>query len=130
DPFGPFRVEIGDAKHPITAGLQPFDTMDELYFRQQGEVPIEPLAYAQSKETKQREPMAWAYEYEKARVFQTVLGHSDESIRKAAALIRRGCVWAAGRDELDFDPPWQLTEGALFREGSPWRPKVGQASRL
>src|SRR5207302_7978375 len=40
DPFGPFRVEIGDAKHPITAGLQPFDTMDELYFRQQGEVPI------------------------------------------------------------------------------------------
>ena len=59
-------------------------------------------------------------------MFQTVLGHSDESIRRAAALIRRGCVWAARRNELDFDPPWQLTEGALFREGSPWTPQDSQ----
>ncbi|PYJ80557.1 MAG: hypothetical protein DME22_23935 [Verrucomicrobia bacterium] len=130
DAFAPFQVEIANVKHPIIAAFQPFDTVDELYFHQAGELPVEPLAYAVSKETKQREPMAWAYNYEQARVFQTVLGHSDESIRRAAALIRRGCVWAAGRDELDFDPPWQLTEGALFREGSPWRPKVGQASRL
>src|SRR5207247_1984345 len=50
----------------------------------------------------------------------------EESIRRSAALIRRGCVWAAGRDELDFDPPWQLTEGALFREGSPWTPQDSQ----
>src|SRR5207248_2159570 len=96
---------------------------DELYFRQQGELPIEPLAYAQSKETQQREPVAWAYEEGKSRVFQTVLGHADISIRKAAALIRRGCVWAAGRNQLTFDPPPELTEGALFREGSPWTPQ-------
>jgi len=126
DAFGPFQVEIANVKNPITDGLPPFDTVDELYFHQAGDLPIEPLAHAVSKETKQREPMAWAYNYEKARVFQTVLGHSDESIRRAAALIRRGCVWAAGRDELDFDPPWQLTEGALFREGSPWSPQDSQ----
>src|SRR5207249_10508493 len=126
DAFGPFHVEIANLKHPISDGLAPFDTVDELYFHQAGDLPIEPLAYAVSKEAKQREPMAWAYNYEKARVFQTVLGHSDESIRRAAALIRRGCVWAAGRDELDFDPPWQLTEGALFREGSPWTPQDSQ----
>jgi type 1 glutamine amidotransferase/glucose/arabinose dehydrogenase len=123
DAYGAFHVEIADVKHPIITGLQPFDTTDELYFHQQGELPIEPLAYAASKTTKQREPMAWAYHYEKARVFQTVLGHGDESIRRAAALIRRGSVWAAGQNELSFDPPWQLTEVALFREGSPWTPQ-------
>jgi type 1 glutamine amidotransferase len=123
DAFGPFHVEIASAKHAITEGLQPFDTVDELYFHQAGELPIEPLAFAVSKETKQRESMAWAYDYGKGRVFQTVLGHADESIRKAAGLIRRGCVWAAGRNELAFDPPPELTEGALFREGSPWTPQ-------
>jgi type 1 glutamine amidotransferase len=132
DRYGPFRVEIAEIKHPITAGLQPFDTVDELYYRQSGEIPIEPLAYAQSKDTKQREPMAWAYDYGKGRVFQTVLGHADESVRKAAALIRRGSVWAAGRQQISFDPPPDLTEGALFRDGSPWTPeqsrKRGQAS--
>ena len=126
DPFGPFHVEIAGVKHPITDGLQSFDTVDELYFRQQGELPIEPLAYAVSRETKQREAMAWACDYGKGRVFQTVLGHADESIRKAAALIRRGAVWAAGRNGLTFDPPPELTEGALFREGSPWTPQESQ----
>jgi type 1 glutamine amidotransferase len=130
DAFGPLRVEITEVKHPITAGLQSFETVDELYFKQAGDLAIEPLAVALSKITKQREPMAWAYEYEKARVFQTVLGHAAESVRKAGALIRRGCVWAAGREQISFDPPAELTEGALFREGSPWRPKAGQASRL
>src|SRR5207244_1023947 len=98
----------------------------ELYFRQQGEMPIQPLAYALSKETKQREPLALACDEDKSRVFQTVLGHADISIRKAAALIRRGCVWAAGRDQLVFDPPPELIEGALFREGSPWTPQESQ----
>src|SRR5439155_14829279 len=104
----------------------PFDTVDELYFRQQGERSIEPLAFALSKQTKQRDPMAWAYDYGQGRVFQTVLGHAGESIRKAAGLIRRGCVWAAGRNELTFDPPPELIEGALFREGSPWTPQASQ----
>ena len=122
DPYGPFRVEITEARHPITDGLRPFDTVDELYFHQAGELPIEPLAFAQSKISNQREPMAWAYDYGRGRVFQTVLGHADQGVRRAAPLVRRGAVWAAGRNELTFDPPPELTEGALFREGSPWTP--------
>lgn len=123
DAYGPFRVETAAAKHPIIDGLQSFDTVDELYYRQAGERPVEPLAFALSKDTQKREPLAWAYDYGKGRVFQTVLGHSDESIRKAAALIRRGSVWAAGRNQIGFDPPVELTEGALFRSGSPWTPQ-------
>ncbi|MBI4603684.1 MAG: ThuA domain-containing protein [Planctomycetes bacterium] len=122
DPFGAFRVELGPARHPITEGLSAFDTEDELYFKQEGDLPIEPLVQARSKVTGRDEPLAWAYEHGKGRVFQTLLGHADVSVRKAGALIRRGTVWAAGRSALSFDPPVELTEGALFREGSPWTP--------
>jgi type 1 glutamine amidotransferase len=93
--------------------LQPFETEDELYFRQQGPLPIVPLLTATSKVTKQDEPLAWAYEYEKARVFQTVLGHGDVSIRKAGALIRRGSVWAARQENISFDPPVAITENTV-----------------
>ncbi len=122
DSFGTFRVDLTAAgeKHPITAGLASFETDDELYFRQQGALPIVPLVTAHSKVTKQDEPLAWAYEQSKARVFQTVLGHGDVSIRKAGALIRRGTVWAARREPLSFDPPVAITENFLFRAGSPW----------
>lgn len=30
-PIGPFRVEIDEPDHPLTAGLEPFDIIDELY---------------------------------------------------------------------------------------------------
>lgn len=122
DAFGKFTVEITAAgeKHPITQGMASFDTEDELYFRQQGPLPIIPLAVAHSKVTGQDEPMAWAYEYGKAQVFQTVLGHSDVSIRKAGMLLRRGAAWAGRLSPLTFDPPVELTETFLFRQGSQW----------
>src|SRR5262249_6986456 len=105
DKYGPFKVEIA-GKHPITEGMQPFDTIDELYYRQQGTEPAEVLVTAKSKDTGKDEPLAWAYEYGKARVFQTVLGHAAESIRGdgPATLIRRGCTWAAG-SELKPEKP-------------------------
>lgn len=120
DALGQFRVEITETPHPITAGLPAFDTFDELYFRQMGELPIEPLAQAKSRVTGQDEPMAWAYPYGEGRIFQTVLGHADVSVRAAGALIRRGSVWAARLTPLSFDPPLELTENVLFRDGSPW----------
>lgn len=126
DTFGGFKVSIADEKHPVTAGLAPFTTNDELYFRQEGDQPIQPLVTAHSKVTGKDEPMAWVYQYEKARVFQTVLGHSDESIRNAGALIRRGSVWTAGRDNLGFDPSTETTKDLLFRAGSQWSPEESE----
>lgn len=105
DAFGAFRVEITSARHEITQGVQPFDTVDELYFNQQGELPVEPLAVARSKVTRKDEPMAFAYDYGKGRVFQTLLGHAPQSIRLAGELTRRGCVWAAGREQVDIQTP-------------------------
>lgn len=124
DPFGAFSVAPTTATHEITAGIAPFETKDELYFKQAGSLPIEPLATATSKVTKQAEPMAWAYDVDRARVFQTVLGHAAESVRKAGGLIRRGSTWAARRSPLGFDPPLDRLEKATFRPGSRW---TGQA---
>jgi type 1 glutamine amidotransferase len=101
DAFGKFRVEIAKT-HPITKTLSSFETTDELYFRQQGTEPIEVLATARSKVTGQDEPMAFVYEYGKGRVFQTVLGHSPDSLRTPAVgtLIRRAAVWTAQQEPV------------------------------
>ena len=98
DPYGPFQVQIVK-DHPITLGLNAYETIDELYCNQQGDQPIEVLATARSSVTQRDEPMAFVYPYGKGRVFQTVLGHAAESIRVpgTATLIRRGVVWTAGR---------------------------------
>ena len=122
DNYGPFRVDLAPLDHPITAGLQPFSTIDELYFKQEGPAPIDPLVTARSRVTGKDEPMAWAYVCGQGRVFQTVLGHAAESIHKAAPLIRRGSAWAARLDPLSFDPPTSTLAGTLFRSGSQWKP--------
>jgi putative heme-binding domain-containing protein len=102
DAYGPFRVEIAKTDHPITRGLEGFETKDELYYRQQGDEPVVVLATARSKATGRDEPMAMVHEYGKGRVFQTVLGHDAASLRVpgVAQLIRRGTAWAAGRPPL------------------------------
>lgn len=126
DAFGKFQVETTAAgdQHEITKGLVPFETEDELYFKQQGPLPIIPLLSATSKVTKQAEPMAWAYDYGKGRIFQTVLGHADVSVRKAGLVMRRGAAWCANLPPLSFDPPVALTENYLFRDGSQWSPAL------
>ena len=126
DPLGPFTVNPTTVKHEITDGLGSFVTSDELYFRQAGELPIEPLVTAKSKVTDHDEPLAWAYEVGRARVFQTLLGHSADSVRKAGALLRRGSVWASTRAPLSFDPPLDHLEKATFRNGAAW---TGQAPK-
>jgi type 1 glutamine amidotransferase/azurin len=108
DAFGEFTVRFTDRKHPITDGLQglTFATTDELYFNQKGDLPIEPLAVATSNVTKADAPMAFAYNYGKGRVFQTVLGHAPESILASGTsmMIQRGAVWAAGAELEKADP--------------------------
>jgi len=100
DPYGRFQVEVVK-DHPITEGLNSFETIDELYCNQQGDGPIEVLATARSTVTGRDEPMAFVYPYGRGRIFQTVLGHAAESIRVPgeAELMRRGVVWAAGRTQ-------------------------------
>ncbi|HUG93593.1 MAG TPA: ThuA domain-containing protein [Planctomycetaceae bacterium] len=129
DAFGRFVVEVEQPDHPITRGLEAFETADELYFRQQGNEPIEVLARARSQVTGSWEPMAFVYEYGAGRVFQTVLGHAVESIENAgtAALVRRAAAWVARRKPM-ADAGLKATQvetpPAESTSDRPTRPKV------
>jgi len=98
DPQGPFRVDITDTNHPITAGMKSFQTEDELYTCLTGDRPIKLLATAKSKVDGKDYPMAFVFEYGKGRVFHSALGHDAKAISNpnVAELFRRGCAWAAG----------------------------------
>jgi len=98
DPFGTFRVEITSVAHPITKGLQSFDTTDELYTCLAGDRPVDVLATTRSKVDGKDYPMAFAFAYGAGRVFHSPLGHDAAAFSNAgvAELLRRGCAWAAG----------------------------------
>jgi type 1 glutamine amidotransferase len=100
DPRGPFTVKIVNREHPITRGMKDFQADDELYFCLVGERPVELLAVARSKVTGTDQPMAFAFEYGKGRVFHTPLGHDGKAIQMPGVekLLQRGCLWAAGRE--------------------------------
>jgi uncharacterized protein len=99
DPRGPFQVHITQKEHPITRGLQDFETDDELYVCLTGDRPVEILAMAHSKMMDKDYPMAFVLDYGKGRVFHTPLGHDALAIEKpgTAELLRRGCLWTAGQ---------------------------------
>ena len=97
DSYGEFKVNISDKKHSITSGIDDFITIDELYFNQKGEKPIEPLLTATSIVTGEEEPLAWAYRYGKGRVFQTLLGHDSKSFSspEMQQILQNAVEWVA-----------------------------------
>lgn len=99
DPYGTFQVRITPVDHPITRGLKPFETSDELYtcLLTDGP-PVEVLAVAASVVDQKDYPMALAHQYGQGRVFLCVLGHDVRSLSVDAVqdLYRRGTAWAAG----------------------------------
>ncbi|MBK9388216.1 MAG: ThuA domain-containing protein [Planctomycetes bacterium] len=99
DAYGPFRVELTGVAHPALEGLAAWSTTDELYYRQTGALPLEPLLVARSRDTNRAEPLAWSHALGQGRVFQTVLGHDAPALRNpgTAALLRQAATWCAGR---------------------------------
>jgi type 1 glutamine amidotransferase len=97
DPHGSFRVDIADHHHPITQGLEPFETTDELYTCLTGDAPIHVIATARSTVDQKDYPMAVVLQHGRGRVFHTVLGHDVHALTNSAVpeLLRRGCAWTA-----------------------------------
>lgn len=102
DPRGIFQVKITDGDHPITRGMEVFDTDDELYTCLAGSRAIHVLASARSSVDGKDYPMAFVLNYGKGRVFHSVLGHDLKAITVpgVAALYRRGTAWAAGLEPI------------------------------
>jgi type 1 glutamine amidotransferase len=99
-----FPLRSRDAKHPIMRGLPPIwmHTKDELYDSLRGPAEgMHVLATTYSAPEKggtgRNEPMLMTVEYDKGRVFHTVLGHADYSMNCVGFIItfQRGAEWAA-----------------------------------
>jgi type 1 glutamine amidotransferase len=99
DPRGQFTVNIVKPDHPITRGMTDFQTDDELYTCLKPMRDVEVLAAARSKVTGKDHPMAFVFAYGKGSVFHTPLGDNVRALEMSgpAELLRRGCLWAAGR---------------------------------
>lgn len=123
---GPMNLDLVDKDHPICLGLpRQIYFMDEAYWPLHGDR-SKVTTIASSKETignfkasksveaiqqkwptepTKDEPMFWAYEYGKGRVYGCILGHyswtfDDPYFR---ILLLRGMAWAAGESAYRFD---------------------------
>ncbi len=101
DKYGEFQVNITDPDHFITRGLNDFLIEDELYYKQIGEEELPPLYSAISKNSGNSEPLAWAYEYQNARIFQNLLGHGPDSYQPEThqEILKRAAIWICRRDK-------------------------------
>lgn len=97
DPFGKYKVEITNKDHPITKGMKPFETVDELYTCLAGDRPVKLLMTSKSKVDGKDYPMAFVFKYGKGRVFHSPLGHDAQALANppVGELFRRGAAWAA-----------------------------------
>ena len=100
DDYGNFKVNMSKTTHYITEGIKDFETKDELYFNQVGEEELPALYTAISIKSGKEEPLAWAYSYKNARVFQSLLGHSAESYKplEYQEILKRAALWVCGRE--------------------------------
>lgn len=99
-----FSIRVRDTQHPVTAGM-PAEWMhvkDELYHGQRGPAQaMHILATAYSDPgtggTGEHEPMIWWIPYGEGKVFTTVLGHADYSMKGVGfqTTVLRGCEWVA-----------------------------------
>ncbi len=100
-----FTIRLRDVAHPVVHGMPAewLHAKDELYHGQRGPAAdMHLIATAFSDKTKQggtdaHEPMIWWIPYGKGKVFTTVMGHADYSMKCVGfqSVVSRGAEWAA-----------------------------------
>ena len=91
------RVEVADVDHPITAGLDPWEMVDETYVMPEPDAESHVLLTTQHPQSMRA--LAWTRQYRDARVFCCVLGydHTAYGAPQFRIILQRGMLWAAGR---------------------------------
>jgi len=89
--------QVGGKKHPITAGMEDFQTDDELYAKLQGAGEINVLVEADSDWSKKTEPLVFTLNYGKGRTVHNAFGHDRKALMNPSVqrIIARGVEWAA-----------------------------------
>ena len=97
-PVAELAVQITEAgrRHPITAGIEPFCIVDELYGLLDGADDFEPLLTATRDGVVH--PLLWARPVGAGRVVTDLLGHGVESVTHPAhrTILQRAARWSLG----------------------------------
>lgn len=121
-----FQMCLLKRNHPITRGLPNcwLHPSEQLTHGQHGPAEgLTVLTYAYSKDSKQNEPLDWVRNYEKGRVYTTMLGHTwkDEANPNLECvgfqtLLARGVEWAAsGRVTIPLPPDFPTAQKVARR---------------
>lgn len=133
-----FTVDIVASDNPITRGMPPFKTTDELWHRMSVRPNKTVLATAFSAADRggsgKVEPVAFVTEFGKGRSFNLVLGHDVAAMSSPGlqALLVRGTEWAATGNVTLPTPSHEAAEdydGLLARVGSA-QPETSRALLL
>ncbi len=99
-----FSIVVRDREHPVLKGM-PVEwkhSKDELYHGQRGpalDMHILATAYSDKKTggTDAHEPMVWWIPYSKGKVFTTVMGHAEQSMKCIGfqSVVARASEWVA-----------------------------------
>ncbi|MCX7423001.1 MAG: ThuA domain-containing protein [Planctomycetia bacterium] len=99
-----FAIRLRDTAHPVVKGMPTewLHAKDELYHGQRGPaVNMHLIATAFADQSKggtgAHEPMIWWIPYGKGKVFTTVMGHADYSMKCVGfqSVVSRGSEWSA-----------------------------------
>jgi type 1 glutamine amidotransferase len=92
---GPARIEVRAPEHPLVAGLESFDVVDEIYGFLDLEPDVQPLLT--SRHGGVDHPLLWARSAGGGRVVYSALGHDERSFASPQhrEILRRAARWAA-----------------------------------
>jgi type 1 glutamine amidotransferase len=99
--ISPTQVSITDHDHPVTAGMENFVMLEELWVHAELNPSFEVLATALNEDLKGKalpsQPVLTAREYGAGRIVHTALGHDARIMRNTGfeTLLLRGTEWAA-----------------------------------
>jgi type 1 glutamine amidotransferase len=97
-PVSQVKVSILNREHPVTSGITDFYIMDELWINAgQNEVFKILATAADTEENTGEQPAIFVGNYGKGRIFHTILGHNETSLRNEGfqMLILRAAEWAS-----------------------------------
>jgi type 1 glutamine amidotransferase len=89
------RVDVVDARHPITRRLRPWTARDEVYAMRDADAGSEVLL--ETGHPGSMRSLAWAREVRQSRVFCLQLGHDGQAFAdpRFRAVVSRGIRWCA-----------------------------------
>lgn len=91
------RVEIADTEHPITAGLAPWEMIDETYTMPEPGEDSHVLLTTDNEHS--MHALAWTRQVGRTRVLCFESGHDNQTYVDAnfREVLRRGILWAGGK---------------------------------